>query len=208
MGDGEGYKINDIFLSVQGEGYHAGRRAVFLRLAGCNALDLGCSCYPHCDTNTDYSYGMSAQGVARGISDAWKADGYGGNPFIVITGGEPSLQVDYALIKALRDEMYSPYIAVETNGSKPLPLAGIQWTTLSPKPPIEPASDYYSEVKVLYPLVSPGRYEKYASKRWVLPLAMPDEQATKQHMRMAFDYCMKNRGWRLTCQMHKLMGLS
>lgn len=114
------YRVNEIFFSLQGEGYHTGRAAVFVRMAGCN---LRCA---FCDTDFSQAHPMTAQQIADAVF------AYSTHPrtLIVLTGGEPSLQADDELIEALH--RYGQQIAIETNGTRPLPR-GIDWVTVSPK---------------------------------------------------------------------------
>lgn len=114
------YRVNEIFHSLQGEGYHTGRAAVFVRFAGCN---LRC---PFCDTDFSYSEPMTAAQIADAVF------AYSTHPgtLIVLTGGEPSLQVDQALIDELH--RHGQTIAIETNGTHEIP-DGIDWITVSPK---------------------------------------------------------------------------
>lgn len=120
------YHINEIFYSLQGEGFHTGRPAVFVRFAGCN---LRC---PFCDTDFSHSEPMTAEQIARRVFD------YSTHPhtLIVLTGGEPSLQVDNELVDALHAHQQT--VTIETNGTRPVP-DNIDWVTLSPK--AVPAAD-------------------------------------------------------------------
>ena len=112
------YRVNEIFYSLQGEGRHTGRVAVFVRFSGCN---LSC---PFCDTEFDAHTQMTADDIIRTVSQ------WGDCGFVVLTGGEPSLQIDDALIDALH--LAGFYVAVETNGTHTLPAA-VDWVTWSPK---------------------------------------------------------------------------
>ena len=114
------YHINEIFYSLQGEGFHTGRPAVFVRFAGCN---LRC---PFCDTDFSHSEPMTAEQIARRVFD------YSTHPhtLIVLTGGEPSLQVDNELVDALHAHQQT--VTIETNGTRPVP-DNIDWVTVSPK---------------------------------------------------------------------------
>ena len=124
------YRINEIFYSLQGEGRHTGRAAVFVRFSGCN---LKC---PFCDTDFKAYRELTVDDIIAAVSE-WRACG-----FVVLTGGEPSLQVDESLIEALHHEGF--YIAIETNGTCPLPSA-IDWVTLSFLP--EPAALRHRECR-------------------------------------------------------------
>lgn len=131
------YHINEIFYSLQGEGFHTGRAAVFVRFAGCN---LRC---PFCDTDFSQSSPMTAEQIAERVF------AFSSHPdtLIVLTGGEPSLQADDALLEVLHRHGQS--IAMETNGTHPVPAA-VDWITVSPKPDSEVVLTKASEVKVVY----------------------------------------------------------
>jgi len=118
------YKINEVFYTLQGEGAHSGIPAVFVRFSGCN---LRC---PWCDTEFTSFTPMTADEIVSTALSLYEADTQGRRRMMVLTGGEPSLQVDDALIAALHAAGF--YICIETNGTRPLP-AGIDWITCSPK---------------------------------------------------------------------------
>ena len=152
------YKVNDIFSSLQGEGHHTGRAATFVRFAGCN---LRC---PFCDTDFTLYREMSAEEIVESVKQYTTR-------FVVLTGGEPSLQVDDTLVAALHEAGF--YIAVETNGTRLLP-EGIDWVTVSPKQPLTTTplpqieSGRVNEIKVVFNgtasdiLLSVERLEKEA----------------------------------------------
>ena len=134
------YKVNDIFSSLQGEGHHTGHAATFVRFAGCN---LRCS---FCDTDFTHYREMSAEEIVESVKQYTTR-------FVVLTGGEPSLQVDETLVAALHEAGF--YIAVETNGTRLLP-EGIDWVTVSPKQPLTTTplpqieSGRVNEIKVVF----------------------------------------------------------
>lgn len=131
------YRVTEIFYSLQGEGFHTGRAAVFVRLAGCN---LRCA---FCDTDFSHSEPMSAEQIAGRVF------AYSTNPdtLIVLTGGEPSLQVDQALVDALH--RHNQTIAIETNGTHKIP-DGIDWVTVSPKADGTVVLNRADEVKLVF----------------------------------------------------------
>ena len=210
------YPVKEAFLTLQGEGAHAGRRAVFVRFAGCNvwsgreehrARDTakGC-CAAWCDTafvGTDGVNGgtysaVQLVGVAR---ELW---GTYGRRTVVFTGGEPSLVLDRALVDEFHDAGF--LVHVETNGSKELPR-GCDWVTLSPKPPMEVVHQQYDEVKVVYPVIDPVPWEAYAPMHFVQPLDEANENHREANVRDAIDFVMKHPRWRLGAQNHKSWGL-
>ena len=116
--------MNDIFYSLQGEGRNTGRAAVFVRFAGCN---LRC---PFCDTEFDSYTEMTAEEILEKVSSLHISEGVGVRPLIVLTGGEPTLQVDEAFVDLLHQHDYE--VAMESNGTRPAPR-NLDWLTVSPK---------------------------------------------------------------------------
>ena len=189
------YRVNEIFFSLQGEGYHTGRAAVFVRLAGCN---LRC---PFCDTDFTYAEQMTA----RQIADAVFAYSTHPDTLIVLTGGEPSLQADKQLTDALH--RYGQTIAIETNGTHPLP-EGIDWVTVSPKADETVAGqtaqvvlDHADEVKVVLTestekWLSHWRNTIRASHYYLQPCSCKNTDAVVA-------YVKAHPEWRLSLQTHK-----
>lgn len=212
---GRVYAVHSSFLTLQGEGAHAGSRAVFVRLAGCNvwsgdpkdrARDVakgGCAAW--CDTEFRGTGGEGGGRYAAGdvvdmVEALWNHPG--SPPLVVFTGGEPSLQLDAGLVEALKGAL-GARIHVETNGSRPLP-AGVDWVTLSPKPPMPVVAQRYDEVKVVYPAFDPLPFEGLAPVRWVQPLDGPDRPASTA---ACARFVLGHPAWRLTLQTHKDIGL-
>ena len=192
------YKINEIFYSLQGEGRHTGRAAVFVRFSGCN---LSC---PFCDTDFTASTPMTAEEIIAAISQ-WQQC-----RFVVLTGGEPSLQVDDALVEALHGAGY--YIAVETNGTRPLPV-GIDWVTLSPKnmfanhvPPI--ALKKIDEIKVVFDGTHlPDPYSNMADGAYLClqPCETGNAEQNREITAKCVDYILSHPQWHLSLQTHKII---
>ena len=134
------YKVNEIFFTLQGEGAHSGIPAVFVRFSGCN---LRC---PWCDTDFTDSTPMTAEQIVSTMLDLYDTPNER-RKMCVLTGGEPSLQVDKPLIDALHKAGF--YICIETNGTHPLP-EGIDWITCSPKEGTKLALKRVNEVKVVF----------------------------------------------------------
>ena len=207
------YAVKEIFLTLQGEGMQAGRPAVFCRFAGCNLWsgreqDRADAVCQFCDTDfvgTDGTLGgryATADDLAARIAATWGPDT--GHRFVVLTGGEPMLQIDDALIAALhaRDFM----IAVETNGTLPAP-SGIDWICVSPKADTELAIRQGHELKLVYPQVqnAPEDYTTLAFQHFLLqPMDGPD---LAQNTARAIDYCLRHPQWRLSVQTHKTIGI-
>ncbi|MEX0693662.1 MAG: 7-carboxy-7-deazaguanine synthase [Rhodospirillales bacterium] len=208
------YQIKEIFYTLQGEGQQAGRAAVFLRFAGCNLWSgrekdrAGAVC-SFCDTDfvgTDGGGGgtfRDADALADAVGQAWPSDDAVGR-FVVMTGGEPLLQVDAALIDALHGRDFE--IAVETNGTIDAP-PGIDWICVSPKADAVLKQKCGNELKLVYPqtLAQPVRFEGLAFDHFMLqPMDGPDVAANTA---ACVDYCRRHPLWRLSLQTHKMLGI-
>lgn len=208
------YQVKEIFYTLQGEGRQTGRPAVFLRFAGCNLWtgreedreDAVCT---FCDTDfvgTDGDDGgqfKDAETLADIVRTTWIGKGTG-RPFVVMTGGEPLLQVDAALIDALHGAGFE--IAVETNGTIEAP-DGIDWICVSPKADAELKQLSGHELKLVYPQedAMPERFEGLAFDYFMLqPMDGPDAAA---NTRACVDYCRDHPKWRLSLQTHKMLGI-
>ena len=207
------YAVKEIFLTLQGEGAHAGRASVFCRFAGCNLWSgreedrAGAVCR-FCDTDfvgTDGTLGgryASADDLADTIAAQWtqgEADRY-----VVLTGGEPLLQLDAALIDALHARGFA--IAIETNGTMD-PPAGIDWICVSPKAGAELVLRRGHELKLVYPQAgaAPEDFAGLAFERFSLqPMDGPEVTANTAR---AIDYCLRHPQWRLSLQTHKAIGI-
>ena len=210
------YAVKEIFYTLQGEGGQAGRAAVFCRFAGCNLWsgreeDRAQAVCRFCDTDfvgTDGSGGgkfATAQALAQAVRAHWPAQsGAGGKPLVVCTGGEPLLQLDAPLIEALHAQGFE--IAVETNGTQPIPL-GLDWVCVSPKAGSELVATAGDELKLVFPQLGamPGQFEHLVFRHFFLqPM---DGPLREQHTQAAVAYCMAHPQWRLSLQTHKLLGI-
>lgn len=207
-----GYSVKELYLTLQGEGVHAGRAAVFCRFTGCNLwsgreADRPSAICQFCDTDfvgTDGDNGgrfESAEDLAETVAALWT--GFG-KPFVVCTGGEPLLQLDADLISAFH--RHGLEIAVETNGTLPIP-PGIDWVCVSPKGTTDLVVRSGDELKLVFPQINapPERYESMKFDHFFLqPMDGPD---LKKNQKLAADYCCRHTKWRLSLQMHKLLGL-
>ena len=207
------YAVKEIFKTLQGEGYHAGRPAVFCRFAGCNLWsgrerDRAAAVCNFCDTDfvgTDGENGgkfASAADLAGEVSRVW-GEGREGR-FAVLTGGEPMLQVDRDFVTALHDQGFE--IAIETNGTLPA-APEIDWVCVSPKAgaPLEQRSG--DELKLVYPQpgLPPEQVADLAFDHyWLQPMDGPDVAANTA---AAVRYCIDHPQWRLSLQTHKLIGI-
>jgi 7-carboxy-7-deazaguanine synthase len=205
------YAVKEVFLTLQGEGMQAGRRAVFLRFAGCNLWtgreqDRASAQCSFCDTDfvgIDGENGgrYDAEALAARVEALW---GEGERRLVVITGGEPMLQLDAALIDALHGRGFE--VAVETNGTLPAP-AGLDWICVSPKAGTQIVQRSGNELKLVWPQagIDPAELLGWDFDHFLIqPLDGPDRAASEA---AAIDYVMANPGWRLSLQTHKLLGL-
>ena len=207
------YAVKEIFMTLQGEGAQAGRAAVFCRFAGCNLWSGREQDRPHatcrfCDTDfvgTDGTLGgryASAQALADVIAGQWS--GEDAERFTVLTGGEPLLQLDRALIAALHRRGFA--IAVETNGTIE-PPEGLDWICVSPKAGSELVIRRGHELKLVYPQqgARPEDFADLAFARFSLqPMDGPEVAA---NIAAAIDYCLRHPKWRLSLQTHKTLGI-
>jgi 7-carboxy-7-deazaguanine synthase (Cx14CxxC type) len=208
------YAIKEIFYTLQGEGFHAGRPAVFCRFSGCNLwsgreADRATSICNFCDTDfvgTDGVNGGKYRGadeVSAKIASLWPT-GQPDNRFVVFTGGEPLLQLDAALLDAMHACGFE--CAVETNGTLEAP-AGLDWITVSPKSTAPVKLKRASELKLVYPQPTalPERFANFPATHFYLqPM---DGPRIAQNTRAAVDYCKTHPHWRLSLQTHKYLGI-
>jgi 7-carboxy-7-deazaguanine synthase (Cx14CxxC type) len=207
------YAVKEIFYTLQGEGAQSGRAAVFCRFAGCNLWSgreedrAGAVCN-FCDTEfvgTDGTGGgkfASADVLADAVEKAWGAGS--GQRYVVLTGGEPLLQVDEALTSALHARGFT--IAVETNGTVAAP-PGLDWICVSPKASAEVVLKAGSELKLVFPQpgVDPARFEALAFEHFFLqPM---DGPARVDNTARTVEYCQQHPRWRLSVQSHKMIGI-
>jgi len=207
------YAVKEIFLTLQGEGAHTGRAAVFCRFAGCNLWsgreeDRGSANCRFCDTDfvgTDGTLGdryASADELADVVAAQWTGDDP--SRYVVLTGGEPLLQVDGPLIAALHARKFS--IAVETNGTIK-PPEGLDWICVSPKAGAGLTLRQGHELKLVYPQegAEPEDFADLAFERFSLqPMDGPD---VIENTARAVAYCLRHPQWRLSLQAHKTLGI-
>lgn len=207
------YTVREIFYTLQGEGAHTGRAAVFCRFAGCNLWtgreqDRATAICDFCDTDfvgvgPDGGRFETAHALADAVAAAWPT-GSDGEPYVVCTGGEPLLQLDQAAIAALQAHGFQ--VAVESNGTRPAPRT-LDWICISPKaraPLVQTSGD---ELKLVYPQkeAPPERFASLDFRHFYLqPMDGPDLEA---NTRAAVAYCLAHPRWHLSMQTHKLLGL-
>lgn len=216
------YLVKEIFYTLQGEGSHTGRPAVFCRFSRCNLWtgrerDRHRAVCRFCDTDfvgTDGDGGgrfATADDLADAVAAAWPApaDGAGdereaGGRFVVCTGGEPLLQLDAAAVDALHRRGFE--VAVETNGTR-TPPPGVDWLCVSPKAGADLVVTRGDELKLVFPQpgADPAAFEHLDFRHFRLqPMDGPDREA---NTRAAVEYCLRHPRWRLSLQTHKYLGI-
>lgn len=208
------YSVKEMFLTLQGEGVHAGRRAVFVRFAGCNLWtgreqDRATAVCQFCDTDFIGTDGVGggkfadAATLVAAVAGHWGADRT--RRFVVLTGGEPMLQIDEALVIALHDAGFM--IAIESNGTIAA-HPGIDWVCISPKAGSEVVQRTGDELKLVWPQ---DGIDVDAVEQWdfahhlVQPMDAIGMEAI--HRDAAIAFAMARPKWRLSLQTHKLLGL-
>ncbi len=205
------YSIKEIYFTLQGEGFHTGRPAVFCRFSGCNLWsglekDRSTAICQFCDTDfwgIDGENGgkYQSENLATLIENLWKGDD---SPFVVFTGGEPLLQLDKKLIDEVHRKGFE--IAIETNGTI-LPPDNIDWICVSPKANSKLVLKFGNELKLVYPQnnFDPSIFESLKFDHFFLqPMdGIEIEKSTLE----CVNYCIKNPKWKLSLQTHKLMGI-
>ncbi|MGY2129393.1 7-carboxy-7-deazaguanine synthase [Blastococcus sp. SYSU DS0617] len=204
------YFVKEIFYTLQGEGAHAGRPAVFCRFSRCNLWtglekDRQRAVCQFCDTDFVGVDGVGggkyrgADALADAVASHWPG---GGRPYVVCTGGEPLLQLDEPAIDALHGRGFE--VAVETNGTQPAP-AGLDWICVSPKAGAPLVLTKGDELKLVYP--QPGAPpERFAGLEFdsfrIQPL---DDACGEEHTAQAVEFCLKHPQWSLSLQTHKYL---
>ncbi|MDA1082189.1 MAG: 7-carboxy-7-deazaguanine synthase [Gemmatimonadetes bacterium] len=208
------YTLREIYFTLQGEGFHTGRPAVFARFAGCNLwtgreADRATAVCSFCDTDfvgvgPDGGKFDTADAFADAVASRWPTCATGGDPFVVCTGGEPLLQLDAACVDALHSRGFS--VAVETNGTQE-PPRGLDWITVSPKAGAPVVLEHGDELKLVFPqeVARPERFARMDFTHFYLqPMDGPDRESNTA---AATAYCLANPRWRLSLQTHKLLGI-
>ena len=178
-------KINEIFYSLQGEGFHTGTPAVFVRFSGCN---LQC---PFCDTRHEGGEWMADEDIIRKVADFPAT-------MVILTGGEPGLWIDEALVDALHQ--IGKYVCIETNGTRPLP-SNLDWITCSPKEGAAVVLERMDEIKVVYTGQDLTPYAALKAPHHFL------QPCSCSNTREVVNYIRSHPFWRLSLQTHKLIDI-
>jgi len=205
------YAVKEIFLTLQGEGMQAGRRAVFLRFSGCNLWtgreeDRAAAICRFCDTDFVGLDGQNGgryevDALAARVADLWGSEE---RPLVVITGGEPMLQLDAGLVDALHGRGFE--VAVETNGTLPAPES-LDWICVSPKAGTKIVQRSGDELKLVWPQdgIDPDALAKWDFRHLLIqPMDCADKD---QALAASIRFVMHNPRWRLSLQAHKYLGL-
>ena len=194
------FRINEIFHSLQGEGFHTGTPAVFVRFSGCN---LHCA---FCDTRHQQGRVMTLGEIVAEINR------YPHAPLVVLTGGEPSLFIDEAFVAAVKAKT-GKLVAIETNGTRVLP-SNLDWVTLSPKTGFEGGDAEpcvlrkCDELKVVYLGQDLSQYDGIkAFHRFLQPCFSEDENQRQANTKACVEAVMDHPGWRLSLQVHRVLGI-
>ena len=195
-------KINEIFYSLQGEGFHTGRPAVFVRFSGCN---LRCR---FCDTRHQSGIEMSEAEILAKVAQ------YPAEAMVVLTGGEPSLFATASLVRALQKA--GRFVAMETNGTQCNEATeAVDWITFSPKTGMEGGCgendiklQRFSEIKVVYVGQDLAQYNRYATPhRFLQPCTTPSQEQTALNIQATAQAVLQNPTWRLSLQTHRIIGI-
>lgn len=206
------YKIKEIYFTLQGEGFHTGRPAVFCRFSGCNLWtgreqDRDKAICKFCDTDfwgTDGKKGgkYTAEALSETILSLWPTNRI--SPFIVCTGGEPALQMDDHLIEIFHKHRFE--IAIETNGTIALPI-GIDWVCVSPKANTDIVVTSGDELKLVFPQIEnePDNFKHLNFKHFYLqPL---DDINQSENIKKTIEHCLRNPFWKMSAQTHKYLNI-
>jgi len=208
------YKVKEIYYTLQGEGAHAGRPAVFCRFAGCNLWsgreeDRPKAICQFCDTDfrgTDGENGgvYRAEDLAARVAGLWPDVAKKGKPYVVCTGGEPLLQLDETLVAAFHERGLE--VGVETNGTQDAP-AGLDWICMSPKAGTTLKLKSGNELKLVFPQpgAEPPLFEDMDFEHFFLqPMDGPN---IAENTRRTLQYCLENPQWQLSLQTHKILDI-
>ena len=206
------YKVKEIFLTRQGEGYHTGRKSVFVRFSGCNLWsglekDRNKAICNWCDTDFIGTNGLnggnySLDDIIKILCEIWP-DNINETPFVVCTGGEPLLQLDQLFVDEIHKNGFE--IAIETNGTY-LPPDKIDWICVSPKKNTDLILKNGDELKFVYPQLGfePQQFEEFSFNHFFIqPM---DGNNYNKNEKISKEFIKKNPRWKLSLQTHKILG--
>ena len=206
------YKVKEIFLTRQGEGYHTGRKSVFVRFSGCNLWsglekDRNKAICNWCDTDFIGTNGLnggnySLNDIVKSVCELWP-ENINEKPFVVCTGGEPLLQLDQFFVDEIHNNGFE--IAIETNGTC-LPPDKIDWICVSPKKNTDLILKNGDELKFVYPQLGfePQQFEKFSFNHFFIqPM---DGNNYNKNEKISKEFIKKNPRWKLSLQTHKILG--
>ena len=206
------YRIKEIYFTQQGEGKNTGMDAVFIRFSGCNLWSgkekhRAKAICNFCDTDFNGMDGInggkySKESLLEKVKSLWISSQEQIN--VVMTGGEPLLQLDQTLVDYFKN--HGVYIAIETNGTLEAP-SGIDWICVSPKPNTEIVQISGQELKFIYPQTpfSPNQFESLAFENFFIqPM---DSSSNLENLNLSMEFCMANPKWNLSLQTHKILGI-
>ncbi len=211
------YRVKEIYYTLQGEGTHTGRPAVFCRFSNCNLWtgrekDRRRAICQFCDTDFVGTNGPgggkfdTAADLAAAVGAGWQAHAHArAQPYVVCTGGEPLLQLDQAAVQAFHAAGFE--VGVETNGTRQAPI-GLDWVCVSPKARASLQLTRGDELKLVYPQegAHPEMFEDLGFPRLLLqPMDGPERE---KNTRLAVEYCLAHPQWRLSLQTHKYLGIA
>jgi len=202
------YIVKEVFYTLQGEGAMAGRAAVFIRFSGCNLWsgrekDRSKAVCRFCDTDFVGGRRYDLRELVDVAAALWPR--HGGNQWVVLTGGEPALQVDAELVHELKRRDFQ--VAIETNGTVYIPPIGLDWTAVSPKAGTTLRVRAAEEIKLVFPqagLMPSDLQSIHAFHQWLSPMDGPN---LRENTLAAIEYCKADPEWKLTMQAHKVWGI-
>jgi len=211
------YSIKEMFYTLQGEGTHAGRPAVFCRFTGCNLWsgreqDRATAVCRFCDTDFISTDGIGggkfkqAVELAKAVRALWPVNAAAkAKPFVVCTGGEPLLQLDQKLVEAFHAEGLE--VAIETNGTLALAVS-VDWVCVSPKQGSDLLLREGNELKLVYPQAGydPAQFAELSFDHFYLQPMDSDQR--EQNLAAAIHYCLQHPQWHLSLQTHKIIGIA
>ena len=204
------YRVSEIYRTIQGEGFNAGQTCIIIRFQGCN---INC---PWCDTPesiplwTKKAAGYETLSLAQIIGIIHDIESHNRVPLLILTGGEPAIQANVGFVEALQKEGYR--VAIESNGTIPISDRGLDWITISPKPHSVVKQIEGDELKLVFPdnENKPPEYwlaNTLFSHYYISPMWASEPDILRQNINEAIEYCAAHPTWKISLQIHKLIGV-